>query len=181
MSEQIIDACCLINVYASGKNESILRTCGKLWIPEQVREESLSIRRVDEDDPSKLVPEEIALEQAIAEGYLELCDLEGTQEFSSYVNFATQLGDGEAACLAIALSRGWTVATDDRKARRIAGELGISLVSTPELVNRWVQATSPAEELVVEVLKNIERFARFRPRKADSLHGWWMDLTDESK
>ena len=174
MSERIIDACCLINLYASGEEESILRACGGFWIPAQVRSEALRIRRVDEDDPTRLVPQEIDLGGAIKAGYIRQCQLQGQEELDAFVRFAMQLDDGEASCLAVAESRGWSVATDDRKARRIASENGIPLTSTPELVRRWIDATSPDHAAITELLRRIERFARFCPRRADPLHGWWV-------
>ena len=178
MSERIIDACCLINLYASGKESSIFQACGKFWVPTQVRSEALRIRRVDEDDPTRLVSQDIDLGDATAAGFIQACQLEGQNEKDAFVRFAMQLDDGEASCFAIAMSRGWTVATDDRKARRIASENGIALISTPELIQRWVDAASPTEETVADVLKKIELFARFRPRRSDPLHSWWTDLTD---
>ena len=144
-----------------------------------MRNEALRIRRVDEDDPTRLVSQEIDLGDAIAAGYIQTCQLEGQDELDAFVRFAMELDDGEASCLAIAESRGWTVATDDRKARRIASENGIALTSTPELIQKWVNATSPNEATVVELLRRIERFARFRPRRGDPLHGWWVALTDK--
>ncbi len=177
MAESIVDACCLINLFASGKESSIFRSCAELWVPTQVQSEALRIRRIDEDDPEKLVSQDIDVSAAISKGFIHSCSIEGQDEWNAFVGFAMQLDDGEASCLAIALSRGWTVATDDRKARRIAVENGISLISTPELIQRCIDATSPSEAAVVEVLRNIERFARFRPRRTDPLHGWWIGLT----
>ena len=179
MSERIIDACCLINLYASGKEGSIFQACGEFWVPDQVRREALRIRRVDEDDSRRLVPRDVDLGDAISAGYIQTCQLEGPEELDAFVRFAMQLDDGEASCLAIAESRGWTVATDDRKARRIASENGIPLISTPELIQRWVDATSPDEAAITELLRKIERFARFRPRRADPLHEWWVGLSNK--
>lgn len=178
MSERIIDACCLINLYATGTEDTILQACGEFWVLGQVQHEALCIRRVDDDDPTRLVPQEIDLSGAIAAGVIQTCQLEGQDEVDAFVRFAMELDDGEASCLAIAVSRGWTVATDDRKARRIASENGISLTSTPELIQRWVDVTSPSEATVAEVLKKIELFAKFRPRRSDPLNAWWTDLTD---
>jgi predicted nucleic acid-binding protein len=179
MSERIIDACCLINVYASGKEASIFQACGRFYLPEEVRNEVLRIRRVDEDDPTRLVPQDIDLGDAIAAGYIQTCQLDGQDELDAFVRYAMELDDGEASCLAIAASRNWTVATDDRKARRIAYENGIALTSTPELIQTWVAETSPDEATIVESLRNIERFARFRPRRTDPLHRWWVGFSDK--
>ncbi len=178
MTERIIDACCLINLYASGQEASILQACGKFCVSSEVQREALRIRRVDEDDPTRLVSQDLDLGDAIAAGQIETCQLEGQDELDVFVQFAMELDDGEASCLAIAASRGWTVATDDRKARRIASESGIALTSTPELIQKWVAETSPDEPAIVELLRSIERFARFRPRRTDPLHAWWVGLSD---
>ena len=177
MLERIIDACCLINLYASGNEDSILQACGEFWISTQVRNEALCIRRVDENDPTRLVTQDIDLGHAIAAGHIQTCQLEGQNETDAFVRFAMQLDDGEASCVAIAKSRGWTMATDDRKARRIASESGISLISTPEVIQRWVGVTSPSKVAIVELLQRIERFAGFRPRRTDPLHQWWVTLS----
>jgi hypothetical protein len=179
MSERIIDACCLINLYASGKEGSIIQACGEFWVSTQVQDEALRIRRVDEDDPTRLVSQEIDLGDAITAGQIQKCQLEGQDELDAFVRFAMQLDDGEASCLAIAKSRGWTVATDDRKARRIASENGILLVSTPELIQRWIDATSPDEATAGALLRRVERFAKYRPSRSDPLHGWWVGLSDK--
>lgn len=177
MSERIIDACCLINLYATGQEDSLLQACGGFWVAPQVQNEALRIRRIDEDDPTGLVMEDIDLGGAIAAGYIHTCQLEGEDEVDAFVRFAMELDDGEASCLAIAKSRGWTVATDDRKARRIASANGIALINTPELIQRWVDATSPSEATVTDVLKKTELIANFRPRRSDPLSSWWNRLT----
>ena len=180
MSERIIDACCLINLYATGTEDSILQACGGFWVPAHVQNEALRIRRFDEDDPTRLVPQDIDLGDAISAGLIQTCQLEGQDEVDAFVRFAMELDDGEASCLAIAMLRGWTVATDDRKARRIASKNGIALIGTPELIQRWVDATSPSQATVSDVLKKIELFAKFRPRRSDPLHGWWTGLTEKT-
>lgn len=178
MSERIVDACCLINLYASGSEESIFLACGGLWVPTQVQSEALRIRCLDEGDPTGLKSRDIDLSDAIAAGFIHACQLEGQDELDAFIRFAMELDDGEASCLAIAMSRGWIVATDDRKAQRIASENGIALTSTPELIQRWIDTTSPSEATVADVLKKIEVFARFRPRRNDSLYAWWVGLTE---
>ena len=46
-------------------------------------------------------------------------------------------------CLALAESRGWLVATDDRKAIRVAQQAGLTVLSCPELIKTWADATRP--------------------------------------
>lgn len=179
MSKRIIDACCLINLYASGEEASIVRACGEYYVPDEVRNEALRIRKVDEDDPTKLVAHDINLGDAIAAGVFQSCHLEDG-ELADFVRFAMQLDDGEASCLAIAKSRQMIAATDGKKARRIASENGIDLISTPEMIQEWMRATSPNESTVIEILQRIERFGRFIPRRTDPLYEWWVELSRKS-
>ena len=179
MADWIIDACCLINLYASGKAESILASCaGEFHVSPEVLKESLTIRRRDADDPGLLISAPIDLSGAISAGLLKECRLDGDIEIEAFVEFAAQVDDGEASCLAIARSRGWVIATDDRKATRLAAEAGVAVVTTPELLQTWAEATGPGDEILAEVLQNIELFARFRPRRSDPLYDWWTSLSD---
>jgi len=176
MADQIIDACCLINLYASGSEAAILQACGGVFISDEVRAEALTIRQPDPGDPSKLVAVTIDLSDVLSTGLLRECRIESEDELDAFVKFATMIDDGEASCLALAQSRGWIVATDDRKAIRIATESGISVITTPELVQRWIDLNVPDEDEVVEALRRIERFASFRPHRSSPLHGWWDSL-----
>lgn len=181
MADQIVDACCLINLYASGKVEAILPACGgDFYVSEQVQAEALSIRQPDSEDPSLLVRSPIDLSQAISSGLIKACRFESEAESALFVEFATLIDDGEASCLAIAKSRGWLVATDDRKALRLASESGIAVITTPELVQRWVQNSQPSERDLVDLLHCIERFARFRPRRGSPLCDWWSDFVNRA-
>jgi predicted nucleic acid-binding protein len=47
-----------------------------------------------------------------------------------FETFHEYLGTGEASCLAVAQERGHRLATDDKDARRLARQLGISLTGT---------------------------------------------------
>jgi predicted nucleic acid-binding protein len=90
------------------------------------------------------------------------------------VHYATIFrSDGEAMCLALAESRGWTVATDDRKAIQVAGQAGLTVISCPALVKKWAVATQPDRATLVQVLTNIQTLAQFRPNPAMPESGWW--------
>lgn len=179
MSEHVIDACCLINVWAAGRPEAILTAYdGVFYVPPEVRKESLSIRRADPDDDALLVPVPIDLSDALQRGLVRECQFESDAETAAYIQFAASIDDGEASCLAIAQTRGWTVATDDRKAIRLAGQFGIRVVTTPEIMKRWAERTKAPEAEVAQSLSNIERFASFRPRRNAIESDWWFRITD---
>lgn len=170
---RIIDACCTINLYAAGNMLTLLPALENEWyITENVTAETRYIRKIDPDDPTKLVKDSIDLRPALDTGVLRSCTAtEG--ELAAFVELAVLLDDGEAMCLAIAQSRGWMLATDDRKARRIARERGVSLVSTPELLKHWATTTGADEVDVARTLANIQTYARFRPNNSLPEVDWW--------
>ncbi len=179
MSDQIVDACCLINLYAAGQFEALIAGCGGTFhVSDAVRAEATLFRQPDPDNPSMLVSAPIDLSRAISGGIVQICQIQGNEELLLFVKYASQIDDGEASCLAIAKSRGWIVATDDRKAIRLATDSGIGVVTTPELVQRWANTTQPSASEVVQVIRNIERFARFRPRVGSPLFDWWTGVVD---
>lgn len=179
MAERIIDACCLINLYASGEEASILRAYrGDYFVSEHVRSEAVSIRRPDLQDAEKLIPHPIDLDLGIEDGWLKPCDLEGTAEFDAFVEFAQLLDDGEASCVAIAKSRQWVVATDDRKALRICSQHQIEVITTPELIKHWSEAKSIETADVADAIGRIERFASFRPGRTNDLYEWWAAFNE---
>lgn len=177
MADQIVDACCLINLYASGSLKAIISACGgDFYVSEEVRRESLSIRQVDPADTSLLIPSPIDFSPEIFSGLIKECRLETKEEIDLYVNFAIEVDDGEASSLAIAKSRSWTVATDDRKAIRLASDSGIDIITTPELIERWVKNSKATDDEIKLTIRAIERFARFRPRRGSPLYTWWYSM-----
>lgn len=177
MTDAIVDSCCVINLYAAGDLPAILTTLGRsLHVPDKVLEESMYIRE-REGGPGatgdKTVRRAVDLTAAIGAGLLRRCDLEGEAELALFVRLATVLDDGEAACLAVAKSRGWTLATDDRKGRREAATLGVPTVTTPELLKTWADASSASDAEIAAALTNIQIYARFAPHKSMPLYEWW--------
>ena len=56
--------------------------------------------------------------------------------------------------------------------------LGVAVVTTPELLQKWAEATGPGDEILSDVLQSVELFARFRPRRSDPLYDSWTSLSD---
>ena len=77
------------------------------------------------------------MQDGIAIGKIPACDwnwltrveLTSTEK-AQFEVFYEYLGAGEASCLAAAKERGYRLATDDKDARRLARQLGISLTGT---------------------------------------------------
>lgn len=176
MPAVILDACGTLNLYASGRFVPILAALRHEWyIPAAVERESQQYRQPDPADPEKLVVQPLDLGPALAGGVLLRCDCEGDEEVALYVELAARIGDdGESMGLAIARCRGWSVLTDDKKARQIAAELGVPVLGTPEVMRQWAEAVGPEAEELSQVLRAIERFANYRPGRRAGDYEWWM-------
>ena len=73
---------------------------------------------------------EDSIRQAVNEGWLLLVTPESGREATLYSEYSRTLGSGEAASLAVAICRGWAIATDDRAARRAARTGGVALTGS---------------------------------------------------
>ena len=139
LAPAVIDACCLIDLLASGQAEAILRAAGRAWhLPVAVQGEVRYVREHDPSQPGGFLSVPADLTPLIGSGLLTPCLPDDPQEQARFVQYATIFrSDGEAMCLALAESRGWAVATDDRKAIRVAGQAGLAVISCPALVKAW--------------------------------------------
>jgi hypothetical protein len=172
----VIDACCLIDLLASGQAHAILRAAGFTWhLPLAVEGEVRYLRQHDTEKPGAIVRVPADLSGLVGTGALTRCDSGNEEERERYVHYAAHFrSDGEAICLALAERRGWTLATDDRKAIRVAGQAGLVVVSCPQLVKTWADATKPAQATLKEVLQNVQVLAQFRPNSSMPSCSWWI-------
>jgi hypothetical protein len=173
----VIDACCLIDLLASGRMEAILGASGHVWhLPDSVIAEVRFVRQHNPTLPGSFLAVPVDLSRHVKSGLLTACRPVDLQEQSLFVQYATRFrSDGEAMCLAIAQARGWVVATDDRKALRIARAAGISAISCPELVKTWANATKPDRADLIQVLAEIQTLARFLPGPTMPESSWWVN------
>jgi hypothetical protein len=172
----VIDACCLIDLLVSGHGEAILRASGHDWhLPVAVQGEVKYLRQYDPAQAGTFLNTPADLTPHFASGLLTPCQPDDPPEQARFVQYATVFrSDGEAMCLALAESRGWPVATDDRKAIRVAETAGLTVISCPELVKAWVDATRPDPATVVQVLTDIQTLAQFRPNPTMPEAVWWL-------
>jgi predicted nucleic acid-binding protein len=102
--------------------------------------------------------------------------LSGDVEQTLYVDYAADLDDGEAMTLALAFSRGYTVATDDRKARRIfLADTGdaMRLLSTVQILRKWSEKARLTASELKRLLLEISHRGRFSRRSDDAEFTWW--------
>ncbi len=177
MPNSVIDACSLIDLLASGEAEAILRSVGFTWfLPSAVQNEVRYCRQYDPANPGKVVSVPADLTGLISTGLLTICSPQDQAETNRFTQYATVFrSDGESMCLAIAETRGWSLATDDRKAIRIAKQAGIPVVSSPELVKAWSASAQIQPAALRQVLKDIQFLAHFKPNAAMPESKWWLD------
>ncbi len=178
MDDTVVDACCMINLCAAGDLCNRLSVLGGKWyVPSAVLAESLYVHvELDDGTVDKSL---IDLQPFIDDGTLLSCAADPGDELDLYVDLATQIDDGEAMALAIAKSRGWTLSTDDRKAMRIAGELSVAVLTTPDLIKRWSDLAAPSLDVLQETIRLIENLANFFPASSHPLHDWWRASTGD--
>jgi hypothetical protein len=172
----VIDACCLIDLLASGQFETILRATGYAWhLPTAVQAEVQYVRQHDPAQPGAHINVSVDLTPHLVSGLVMVCQPDDPQEQARFIQYATIFrSDGEAMCLALAESRGWHVATDDRKAIRIGRQAGLTILSCPELMKTWADATRPDAARLVQVLTDVQTLAQFRPNQTMKQAAWWL-------
>ncbi len=172
----IIDACVLLNLIATGMIQEIMSVIAQnSMICVLVKNESLYLRKEEDVNEN----ESVNIDDLINHGVIQICDFETIDEQELFVNLAASLDDGEAMSLAIALSRNWRLATDDKKARRIFRENNSNsdfLISTTDLIKTWAESEHIADDIIKSFLLKVERKASFRPPKSDINLQWWNDI-----
>jgi hypothetical protein len=176
MPTAVIDACCLIDLLATGNAEAILRAAGFTWhLPSAVQGEVQFCRQHDPSRPGKTVNVPVDLSVLVSTGLLNVCDPQDQLELDQFTKYAALFrSDGEAVCLALAEQRKWVVATDDRRAIRVAQQAGLMVVSCPALVKAWADATKPDQAALNRVLQDIQTLAQFKPNPTMPEYKWWV-------
>jgi predicted nucleic acid-binding protein len=170
----VLDTSVILNLVASGYAEAILEALqAECIVCTAAAQEVIYIRA---DDPAQPV-QSVSIEPWIHAKLITIVSPEGGKEEDLYVQFAAELDDGEAMSLAICHSRGFILATDDRKACRLAGSLtlpSVPVLSTAEIVHGWATKMTTQATVLRQTIQAIERRARFLPPQGDPFRDWWL-------
>ena len=162
MVDLLLDSCVMINLAGSGVSLGELARSNQVAfrMARVAAQEVLYVGSSGDD----AALEEIDLADFVGRDEIGLVDFDD-EERMAFIEFARYLDDGEAATLALAVSRGWPVATADRKAQRLAATLQppVRLLTTSTLLRTWAEL-SDSPERVGEAVRNIERRASYTPR-----------------
>lgn len=175
----ILDACCLLNLYATDRLREIAAALPhRLAVADYVFEEETHYIRIP--DPAGGLEDRVPIDISplVDEGLITVARLEASEEESLFVYLAASIDDGEAVTGALAIWRGYVVATDDRKARRVLSEYSpaVRMVSTLELVKSWSETASVSDSELRYTLDAIRFRASYLPSGRNPLYGWWRDI-----
>ncbi len=176
-SHLVLDACCILNFSASGHFIEIIRSIPAQVVVTEVvrRKELITLQRLaDEQNESA-----IQFETAISQGLILVVDFESAVEEEKFVNYVFELqDDGESATFAVAICRGWAIASDDKRAvsffKREAPHLQI--LSTLEVVKYWSEQVNLTSTELRTVLTAIRIKGKYVPYRNHPLFSWWENL-----
>ena len=175
----VLDASCLLNLYATGRlGEIVLAVEARFEVADYVLEhEAIYTWQTDSTGArEEAVPVDLA--PLVAEGLLGVLSLEHPDEQAMFVSLAALIDDGEAATGALAFHRGCAIATDDRKARRVFGAFmpNVPLVSTLELMKLWANESQVSHDELRAAMDEMRASASYVPSSRDSLFEWWASI-----
>lgn len=162
----ILDACCVINLFASGLMEEILRTYPvQIFVSKYVKEqEAQRIIFIDGDENQKNVP--IDLSNLIENKCVEVVDIDSLV-MNQMIVLAQQglQGMGEKITVSIAFIHNWGVGTDDKHVIKTLGKLApkIPIITTLDFVCYWAEKSNVTGEIVKDVLNKIRLSANYEP------------------
>lgn len=142
----VLDTTVVINLANAGRLEMLGRIEGYAFVvPDQVVEEV------------SYPEQEKALTKAIQAGHVSRESSTDVAEVTLYAELEARMGKGEAACLAMAASRGWLLGSDDRGRafRRLVRQRidEKNVLDTPAIANLALERGAVTPEVVVQIQK----------------------------
>lgn len=175
----ILDACCVMTLYGSGRMGDVLATLPTpVFVCDYVLEEEALT--VYDGPPGNVRAEstEIDLRPFEQEGLVERTHLRSDEQ-ATFITLAQEVDDGEARTIAIAFYRGWAVGTDDKKALRMCRSEAIKTITTPAFMRGWVEKENPPHSEIAAALRKIRTRAVYLPGSGNPAYDWWKQHSEE--
>jgi predicted nucleic acid-binding protein len=148
----LLDACILINLFHGECFELLdILTEYDFRVTTHVKEEIIDSEQA------------FALEDLIKLGVVSTVSVTDDQTNLCIERLMCRLDAGEASCIAVAISTGWFIGTDDSLAIKIAGaEMGSGkILTTPGLIEQAIRKGLISVDKADEIKKRLEEY-RFR-------------------
>ncbi len=169
----ILDARCVLNLYASGHIETILESIPvPVAITESVQREALCIFSGPEDNVMQTT-EVIDLQPLFAHRLLlPILPNEDIQAEAANLAHESLVDDGEALTVVSAVHYNWSLGTDYLQSiETLVRKVSIMhTVSTLDIINHWISVTHPPLEIIKTALRNIEARAGYKVHCIPSLY-----------
>ncbi|MGK7941621.1 MAG: hypothetical protein AB4062_16015 [Crocosphaera sp.] len=171
-SPLLLDSCCVFNFVASGYFLAIINTITvQVAITQTVYEQELiKFDNFTREDKQQF-------DEAIVKGIVKIVDFESEIEADLFIYYVSILGDdGESATGAIAVNRGWSIATDDKAAINFFTQESpnLPILSTPDIIKYWSDQSNLSSKEVYPILNAISTKARYQPPRNHPLKSWWQ-------
>jgi hypothetical protein len=176
----LLDACSLVNVYATRMMGQILACVGdSVGVADMVVQEAQYVLRGGDGDDAK-EREPINLNPFIASGILHVISTTNEEELLTFIDLTQVVDQGEALTAALAIHRGYTIVTDDRKATRVISGYGVTIRTTIDLIRTWTERQAVPADVARSALLDLRQRGRYEPAHTHPLREWW-DHTMEAK
>ncbi len=172
----ILDASLVINLCASGKMLEILKAIpSRVAVSDYVADREVLKVYTGPDGDEMRTKASVNLRPYIDSNLLAVVSPNSEDEYLDYVNFASELDDGEALTGAIAKHRNWSIGIDERKGTSFFTRetQQLQLVTTPDLIKHWADTDNSSLSILETIIRNRERRARYHPNSEHPLYTWW--------
>ena len=170
-SDLLLDACVELNLVASGVELAELAGAvyARFVMTSVVASETPWVNPLDASQPRERIDSDGLAARGISFVMLD------PDESERFVELARDIEDGEAATLAVAVHRGLRVATDDRKAIRLAASLSppVKVLRTSDLLKHWAEDPQVDDARAGLAVRWTEVRASFVPPSNDPNLEWW--------
>jgi len=178
VTEWHLDACSLMNLYASRRLERIAAELGVVFrvMPWVLEHESIYV--YGREGLERTAPVLIDMSTSIAQGHVVVAgELATNAERDLLVELSARgLDRGEAETMAAVVIRQGGIVTDERKALKVLGQVSPSTAykTTIGLMREWAEKANPNADELRESLWDIRVGGNFIPSPRDPDYEWWV-------
>src|SRR6266849_2229148 len=137
---------------------------------------SLWTHAQEDEEPSRR--EEISITSLMSAGVLEVEHFERERYEQAFVAFAFHVRDEQARLLTLVEQPGATLATDDKRLRKVLCCLAphVPVMSTLACLYAWQTNLKLPDADLRAIVRNVAHKAQFTPSEDDPLVAWWQQL-----
>ncbi len=172
----ILDACCVINLYATDRMGEILRAAPvKFTVSSYVQKVEARWVYDGEDADGNTLKQPIDFHPLVEGKLVEIVEPDLTVLSGQMILFAAHdIRNGEMISAAIAHQRNWAIGTDDASASKKLARLvpHLQIVSTFDLVKHWATSDGIDRDGIRAALRKIRERGKFSISEHHPLYEW---------